>query len=682
LIVDYIFDWARDIYREAIVGELRSLAVSNTISLERDSDVFSLEDHIAFLPQLPQVQELRDDLDEVSNLQDDLKTFDSPHGVLRDANYIRSRFMALHITEDNLSVLMDSIKTPAKARKAAENILRCLKDGWRVSREAIDALELRWTGKDRENMSLYSPDKVFLVAITVSAYLSPDWEQTRELCCLAVSEVVLDELFQQANLKGNQRSPSSDFPWIENDIFVSAFQMYSTMTVKDNLPAAISRASVSTKLFTEKAKTKTDEGHEQGTWWVKSTENISGSVKYRFDAAIMPDSLPYARRFVSLIYNLHKIGRNEPSSSILRISNRLDLQRRPNEGTSDSMWPCPDLPATLSDHEEGIIYVTSKTPTNVPQYAELCIFVMDASKITGIVDQNELEQPSNAFAFQAMRMDTKPGWGSGWNRSDVQTSDAGFLENKKRFLNHLISLEGFAKYRKGKAVERPAPPKTWKPKKKHSNYHMAMAEPPSLSDVLQFRDMMAKKGHRLTSITTSDGHSQGELAELAGLSPSLIPESGASATSDIPPTSESTGNGLSNFKQGSSNPEDSDPKIVGFVPERRVGRPNDSSKTNSGPRKGKALSVASKIREAQNDERLIEQDRGEGISVSGAEKTATLVLRGHGTKRFLDPLDMELASSSAGPSKRSRQETHLQFDNDHLNDETLNHLLETGYFSA
>ena len=70
--------------------------------------------------------------------------------------------MALYITEDNLSVLMKSMKTPEKARKAAETIFRCLKDSFRVCREALDALELKWTGKDRENMSLYSPKKTIL----------------------------------------------------------------------------------------------------------------------------------------------------------------------------------------------------------------------------------------------------------------------------------------------------------------------------------------------------------------------------------------------------------------------------------------------------------------------------------------------------------------------------------------
>ncbi|KIN03109.1 hypothetical protein OIDMADRAFT_195711, partial [Oidiodendron maius Zn] len=263
LIVDYIFDWARDIYREAIVEELRSLAATNSTSLGNDSNVFSLQDHIDFLSELPLIHELSEDEDndsmnpnqitEISN-QDHLRAFDSQTGVLRDVSYIRSRFLALHITEDNLSVLMKSMTTPEKAQKTAESILRCLRDSWRVTREAIDTIELRWTGKDRENMSLYSPKKVFFITVTVSAYLSPDWEQTRELCCLAVSEGVLEELFQHANLKNNGRFPPLDSPWVNDDKFVSMFEGYLTMSVKDTLFAAISRACVSTKIFANPAK--------------------------------------------------------------------------------------------------------------------------------------------------------------------------------------------------------------------------------------------------------------------------------------------------------------------------------------------------------------------------------------------------------------------------------------------
>jgi hypothetical protein len=138
---------------------------------------------------------------------------------------------------------------------------------------------------------------------------------------------------------------------VEDDIFVSGFGMYLAKTAKDTLLAAISRACVSTKLFTEKTKTKTktkganaSEGRERGAWWMKimtSVEKISGStssIKYRFDAAIMPDPQGHTRGFISSIYNQHKISRNEPSSSIFRVLSRYDEHTRPDEQTLDITW--------------------------------------------------------------------------------------------------------------------------------------------------------------------------------------------------------------------------------------------------------------------------------------------------------------------------------------------------------
>jgi hypothetical protein len=346
------------------------------------------------------------------------------------------------------------------------------------------------------------------------------------------------------------------------------------------------------------------------------------------------------------------------------------------------MWPGLDLSTTLTDQEQNIIFVTSKNPSNVHQYAELCLFLMDASSMNNVVDQDNPEQPSNACKFQAMRMDTKPGWGAGWNRADVQMHDADFLDNKKKFLSHLIELESFAKYRKGKAVERPAPAKSWKPKKSYSNWEMAMTEPQSYLDVLKFRDMMAEQGRRITSITDRQrSHSQAEFPQMARLGVSSVPENGASATSGIPSTSNSTANDLLDQLQSRSDLEGSNPKIIGTVPERYMDEPDNSLETNSRSRKGKSVNMAPKSLEAHDNKRLTEQENGKGISASSPKVSPTLMLRGHIPKRGFDHSDLEIASSSAGPSKRPRQENQLQFESDYLDDEELSLLLENGGFA-
>jgi hypothetical protein len=77
----------------------------------------------------------------------------------------------------------------------------------------------------------------------------------------------MKELFEQANLKDSRRCSHSEQLHVEGDTFVGAFRMYMSIPVRDNLLAAISRASVSIKLYAEKPKGHLKEPPERGTWW-------------------------------------------------------------------------------------------------------------------------------------------------------------------------------------------------------------------------------------------------------------------------------------------------------------------------------------------------------------------------------------------------------------------------------
>jgi len=46
LMIDYIFDWARDVYRETIISELMSLSISDSRIFEYDSDILSSYDRL------------------------------------------------------------------------------------------------------------------------------------------------------------------------------------------------------------------------------------------------------------------------------------------------------------------------------------------------------------------------------------------------------------------------------------------------------------------------------------------------------------------------------------------------------------------------------------------------------------------------------------------------------------
>ncbi|KAF2809204.1 uncharacterized protein BDZ99DRAFT_533885, partial [Mytilinidion resinicola] len=258
LIIDYIFDWARDIYRETIISELRSLSASDTHSLSNDSDVISMLDRLNFSSmEIGLDDNTQEPANEIPPVVGSVyHRLDSAYGAVRDARSIRSRFMSLYITEDNLSAFMTSMRTTEQAKSAARAILRFLRDCWRVSAEALDNIEQMWTGKDRENENLYRPTKCFLVMVTLSAYLSPSWEQTRELSYLAVSVDAIEALVRHADQKIVGDWKVSQLPYIDKDVFVGWFRAFRSITIEDNLFATISRACLSSRLFSQESNRK------------------------------------------------------------------------------------------------------------------------------------------------------------------------------------------------------------------------------------------------------------------------------------------------------------------------------------------------------------------------------------------------------------------------------------------
>jgi hypothetical protein len=686
--MDYIFDWARDIYREAIIGELRTLSASNNSSLGNDSDIFSIVDRVAFWPQGEDAEadtgshEAEDE--NTNGIEDALRVFDSPDGVLRTARYIRSRLMALYLTEDNLSLLVQSMKSPEKAKEAARTILRCLKDSWLVSAEALNGIELMWTGKDRESANLYSPDKTFHVVVTLAAYLSPSWEQTRELCYLAVSQDIIEALFAHAALKSKKRWDPSDSPCVQKDDFVGNFETFRGAAIEDNLVAAISRACLSTKLYAENAKDRA----MPDAMWATAAESSSNAVKYRFDAAITADRHAHAREFVSSIYNLHKIGRNEPSISILRISTRLDDQGR-NPHPIESLWP--PLPGLGNLAQKRWFFIVSKNPSNLSRYAELCLFVKDEFAILEIHEADPILEPSLQWQFQARRLDSKPGWGRGWNNAEIKVQDDNFPNMFTLFGNHLRKSALFSEYNEKHGSDDQHSDGVWKPKKSGADFELSTLEPLGFLEIMHHRDMETERGRHVTSIinryppqsrnqnsdkrpTSRKGKDVDRVTPLSQIA--------ASSTQDIgslKPTSRTR------------NASKDTPRVIGWV-RRSVKIPGNDVISPVSPN---SESKVSKM--AQESDRLKKvnattydrlsfpknhlhspNEAGQALSVRdpATALTSNLIKRSYSGQG----IEEEEGEPSSRNSKRSRTDPREEFARDYLGQDELAQLISEGYF--
>ncbi|KAF5975641.1 hypothetical protein FBULB1_7279 [Fusarium bulbicola] len=186
LIIDYIADWARDIYREGVASSLQKLAASDSASLAHDEDIYSKSgglrsrasslftasrpasrfggsrapSHFDFDP-VPSQHDISNGERNQVVTKDPLHKFDHESGVLRDSRCIHSRLKGLFITHENIEEFLHT---------------------------------------ERKGPEVLPPEELFYTLITVTFYLTPDWEPTRELNYLAVSQTLIRDLIQSSLL--------------------------------------------------------------------------------------------------------------------------------------------------------------------------------------------------------------------------------------------------------------------------------------------------------------------------------------------------------------------------------------------------------------------------------------------------------------------------------------------------
>ncbi|GAB1311352.1 Heterokaryon incompatibility domain-containing protein [Madurella fahalii] len=407
LIIDYIFDWARDIYREAIIRSLRKLTISDSRSLAyQDSDLFSTTNRVRiWIAANENGDELGGPEREGAVIRDALRSFDTRHGVIRDIRYIQSRFLGLYVTRENLEAFLHSASTEQESRALAFSLLGYLLEGWRVKGETLDALEFDWTGKDRGRDHAHQ-ETTFLVVASVAAYLTPDWEQTRELSYLAVEEGAVSSLLKHAGRMLAEGHQLSDLPFVGKDAFSDSLLVLRRQSAGNNLLACISRVCLSTGILSTKESEYSD------ALCVISVEKSDQGVIFRADTVLKPDTA-IKRDFVRTIYDQHKVGRNEPFCPFLRASSVLDELGLREMEVSRWFKRTPEIPG-MPDH--GVIIATSSNPIAGSTAPRLCLFVTDPAgvRMSGAQFQ-ELLQSEPPWHFRVKRYDNRRGWSNGWN---------------------------------------------------------------------------------------------------------------------------------------------------------------------------------------------------------------------------------------------------------------------------
>ncbi|KAF5628969.1 hypothetical protein F52700_8062 [Fusarium sp. NRRL 52700] len=402
LIIDYIADWARDLYREGIARGLRKLADCDSSSLARDEDLVSLSGNMGTW-----FNGLFDtNRDTVRHVQGDpLHEFDTEAGVFRDPRFVRSKCLGLVITHNNVEEFLRTESTNKAAGNLISRLIGNLKGACRMTGRLLNELELLWTDNDWDLSDIMQPEEIFYVVATTAFYLNSNWESVRELSYLAVSQKLISD---------SVRSDPEQLTFVrelEKACLVERIDVFANllkMSAEDNLGACQSKFCLRTDSSSRVAG---------GVGWKLSTEDPSNSTTEQ--TVLRLCSQPSTRDFIMNIHSIYTVGRNELKMPFLRTSSAMDivamqddLRQRPDLLRRPWPWPSIRKLSGRGDTNQQLLFVRKLQTDTFPK-TTICIFVLRPSLAkTGI--------PSNQFPALPKR-----------HTEEVATSDCGFREDKE-----------------------------------------------------------------------------------------------------------------------------------------------------------------------------------------------------------------------------------------------------------
>jgi hypothetical protein len=420
LIVDYIFDWARDNYREAIIGELRTLAATDSSSLAEDSEIFSLADlsNPFWATETPRAPDNADEIAQETTCQlpEKIRRFDCEEGVVRHAKMIRYCFYGLYIDSDNIRTLLQSLDTPAKSQRAARDLLRLMKSSWRVKTETLDTLEFAWTGYLREHGNLHVAEQECCIRISLCAYMTQVWEQVLELVFVAISQDALVLLLKHANLQRGGLVDISELPFIDADDLIGFLQCARQGPIISTFQAAVRTSCLTSSLGREK--------DHPGCYFLTSLEPVKRGIRYRLDALILPDQNGQVREMVLAFYYRYKIGMREPEESFLRVSSNNAEQQ---QTIAESVWPFESLSGLDT---AKAMWLSSHSASSTKTSAPLCLYLLDDSICDG---RTLLEHSPTTVPLLSRCHDERPGGAQRWNLDIVEEDDTASSDLIKKF---------------------------------------------------------------------------------------------------------------------------------------------------------------------------------------------------------------------------------------------------------
>lgn len=156
--IDYILDWARDIYRDAILRHFKCLSKSDlhddAILSEADGDATSkyplmIEHEVSKPTHGVDMADTGVTLDRLYRLKSGSGILNTPKGHYRNGAEVESDFLGLFVTGDNVNRILSSINGQDKRERFSRDVLTTLADGISLRGRVLDDIEEFWTGELR-----------------------------------------------------------------------------------------------------------------------------------------------------------------------------------------------------------------------------------------------------------------------------------------------------------------------------------------------------------------------------------------------------------------------------------------------------------------------------------------------------------------------------------------------------
>ena len=402
LLVDYIFDWARDVYRDYIIQELRTLASGAN---DAASTVYSDTDIYSTRPVqyngIPDPEDIENFQRYISG-QEEFTALDSARGVVRHATFVESRYCAVFVTPDNVQTLLHSTRQ-TRTQQLCRLILGHMPDSIFLDLPTLVAMEMQWTGNSRLSPPGYLAEMKFYSVVSCTSYLSGGWHQIRELYVMAIAEGAWDAIVDASKLKRNRGKalkPVLTY-MVNTDSMLATLKGLQAGSPAETLLAAITRTAVTIQATCTDRRFYRHGSPRMGTVDTSSSDSSSvrmgsvdtspsdaSSVDLTFSepglCIVVPDSGVF-RDIVHYIYKFFKKGNMEPQEAFMRVSKRYDLQHLLQ---SDSN-PVSITKATLQVSSSGCVLISSACHSHDPERSKsgICIYIVEGKPTAPTQDQ-------------------------------------------------------------------------------------------------------------------------------------------------------------------------------------------------------------------------------------------------------------------------------------------------------